>query len=333
MYFEGGDRMVNFKDRKILLIAPNFYEYHTQIIKVLENKNSRVTFVSEMSETLLYRIFRKISPRLKKYLEKRHVDKIIYQTSIIEFNYVFVIRGGCLTSNSMEKIKANLPHAHFLMYQWDSLKQNNYLPIIDFFHVTKTFDRSDAAFLNIDYLPLFYSEKYKNIKKIKSFKKYDLIFVGAQHSDRYKIIKDLCFFLSKNELKFKVHLYIKLLPLMRELITQRISFRDLRFFKIYRLSTNDIVNLYSKSKAVLDIELNIQNGLSIRTFEALAGGMKLITTNKNITKELFYDPESIMIIKRNDIHFDINFFNKKNNPSKLIEKYGIDEWIYFLFGD
>ena len=42
--------------------------------------------------------------------------------------------------------------------------------------------------------------------------------------------------------------------------------------------------------AVLDIEHPKQVGLTMRTFEVLASGRKLITTNRSIINHEFYDP-------------------------------------------
>ena len=50
------------------------------------------------------------------------------------------------------------------------------------------------------------------------------------------------------------------------------------------MKINDIVSLYKESEVILDINHPGQNGLTMRTFEALGAGKKLITTNTEIKK-------------------------------------------------
>ncbi|MGE4514729.1 MAG: hypothetical protein AB7E26_13095, partial [Chryseobacterium sp.] len=78
-----------------------------------------------------------------------------------------------------------------------------------------------------------------------------------------------------------------------------------------------------------------QNGLTIRTFEVLASGKKLITTNSDITNYPFYSPENILVIDRENIQMNPEFFKidfKKLNQDVLY-KMSLDSFIECLFGD
>ena len=48
-----------------------------------------------------------------------------------------------------------------------------------------------------------------------------------------------------------------------------------------------IIDIFKKSRAVLDIPIAGQNGLTMRTFECLAMKKKIVTTNENIKQYAF----------------------------------------------
>lgn len=297
----------------------------------MESKNAKVTFYSEDIYTPLYRISNRILPLFAKYLKQKYVDKMLHNITQDLYDFVFVIRGGILSPFIMDKLKQKLPYTKFIMYQWDSNKQSQYQDIIQYFDIVKTFDKNDAYNFDIGYLPLYYSKEYENLKYNKSEKIYDISFFGAYHSDRLKIIKFVEKFCILNKLEFKYHLYITKMGLFRLFCLGIIKVSDMKYFKTYTVGIKEILNVYSHSFSILDIELNIQNGLTMRTFEALGSGLKLITTNKNIINEPFYNEENITILHRNDLNLNLNFFKKSFCNDANIEQYTFKNWFYNLF--
>lgn len=310
----------------VLLIAPEFYTYHDELIRSMTKLGANVTFISEMEQSIEYRLLAKFSNRFKCYFEKKHINKILCESTKQKFDAVFIIRGGYLSPDIMRQLRVNTKGAKFYMYQWDSYQQNDYRPIISFFDSVSTFDSKDAKELNLRYEPLFYTDVYRDINETEVDKPYDLVFYGAYHSDRLTVIKHFEKLLCEQGLVFKSHLYIKKIPLLFRLLKREISFSDLHFFKTYSVSANEIAQSYSKTNAVLDIELSIQSGLSIRTFEVLGSGAKLITTNANIVHEEFYNPNQIMIIDRNAIKADLSFFTSSSIHCDM-KFYHIDTWL------
>lgn len=311
---------------RVLLIVPEFYTYHDELLNAFKKISQQVVFYSEMKQTILYRLSCRLSKSLKENLEKKHIESLLNLSKNDEFDAVFIVRGACLTPEVLSTLKKNIPNVPFYLYQWDSYQQNDYRPIISFFDSVSTFDSKDAKELNLRYEPLFYTDVYRDIYETEVDKPYDLVFYGAYHSDRLTVIKHFEKLLCEQGLVFKSHLYIKKIPLLFRLLKREISFSDLHFFKTYSVSANEIAQSYSKTKAVLDIELSIQSGLSIRTFEVLGSGAKLITTNANIIKEEFYNPEQIMVIDRNAINADLSFFTSSSKDCDM-KCYHIDTWL------
>lgn len=323
--------MTEIFNKRVLFIAPKFYNYHQDIIDFMKSKNANITFYSEDIYTALYRISNKIFPSFAKYLKQKYVDEMLHTITENLYDFVFVIRGGILSPLIMEKLKQKLPSAKFIMYQWDSNKQSQYENIIGYFDVIKTFDKQDAYNFNIEYLPLYYSKEYENLKHYNSEKLYDITFFGAYHSDRLTIIRFIEKFCTLNHLEFKYHLYITKMGLFRLFCLGIIKIKDMKYLKTYTVGMEEILNVYKHSFSILDIELIIQNGLTMRTFEALGSGLKLITTNENIINEPFYNEENIIILHRNDLNLNLDFFKNSFCDDENMNQYTFENWFYNLF--
>jgi hypothetical protein len=61
-----------------------------------------------------------------------------------------------------------------------------------------------------------------------------------------------------------------------------------------------VAEVFARSKCVIDIQRTGQSGLTMRTFEALASGAVLVTTNEAIRNEPFYDPVRVVILPEGD---------------------------------
>jgi hypothetical protein len=73
----------------------------------------------------------------------------------------------------------------------------------------------------------------------------------------------------------------------------------------------------------------------MRTFESIGSQRKLLTTNAEIKKFEFYNPNNIFVMDRDDCTIDIKFFDSPYQPidEVMYEKLSIEGWIYNLFID
>ena len=114
------------------------------------------------------------------------------------------------------------------------------------------------------------------------------------------------------------------------------DFRDFSKNKIRykKLNSEEIVRYSNRSKVVIDIQLPNQEGLTMRTFETLAMSKKLITTNSEIKKYEFYNPNNICVINRQKIDIPDNFFKSKFQSLKddFYKEYSISYWLQILLG-
>ena len=318
---------MSINGKKILFIAPEFYDYHLKIIEAMENSGATVNFYPEDITTSIFRVMRKLSSNYVRYAKEKYLNIILNEIKFGAYDVVCVIRGSILTFEALEVLRRKLPNAKFIMYQWDSNKQSHYKEKIDCFDVVKTFDLVDSKKYGIEYQSLFYTRPYKELSSIKKNIKYDLVFYGAFHSDRLEVIKKVDKFCIEEKLKFKHHLYITKLSLLKNLLTRRVKFSDFKYLKTYKSINSELLSAYSKARCVLDIELNIQSGITMRTFEALGSGVKVVTTNSYIAKDPIYSIDNICIIDRNCPTVDLDFIKSDFKKCPLYERSYIDNWL------
>lgn len=312
------------QSKKILLIAPIYFNYHNLIVSALEKKEYLVDFIADKNTGVLYTLSKKSNFLLKKYKEsyKREIISKLNETS---YDLLVVIGGKTLDVDFWKLINQNYSFKKVL-YQWDSYKNFDYRGMISYFDVVKTFDSLDATQLNISYLPLFY--KFEEKKEV--LEDLDLVFIGIWHSDRLDILNEISEYAKKNNLKycFKIY-YPYYMYVYLVYIKKIISHSD--FFTFKPIPLNETIEFYNRAKCIVDINHPGQSGLTMRTIETIGKRKKLITTNVYIKSEEFYDPKMIQIIDRKNIKIDSDFFEQKADY-KNIEKLEISTWVEELLG-
>lgn len=316
--------------KRILFISPQFYTYSNEIKKEMIRQGYEVTY---LPETKINNYVRLIS----RFLKKTHIkyQNKYFKTEInkLEKDYevVFIIRGENLSKKTMDLLKNKFSTAKFIMYQWDSMANlKNFENIKNYFNKILTFDDIDAKNNFLEFQPLFYLPDFK--KEIKEIKEYDLYCVLDNHSDRYKILMNLSEQLKNNKIFFYLRASIIdqiLYILTKKEITPGINLKQCKFAYFKPLKKEKNIEYMNKSKAILDIQFENQNGLTIRTIETLITKTKLITTNTNVEKYEFYNSNNILIINRENPIIDLEFFNKPyiELSSEIYDKYSLSKWI------
>lgn len=99
------------------------------------------------------------------------------------------------------------------------------------------------------------------------------------------------------------------------------------------MSYSLLLDYVAKSKAILDIVQEGQEGLTLRSMEALFFEKKLITNNQSIIKEKFYRKENIFIIGHDKIDEIEEFMNAAyiKNTEEVLKYYDFNAWINRFF--
>ncbi|MGB4774738.1 MAG: hypothetical protein WBP45_06185 [Daejeonella sp.] len=321
--------------RNILFFCPQFFEYEKHIKLTLEDLGAKVIWYDDRPSN---NIFSKALIRVNKKIISKKIDSyyenVIKKVLITEkkIHFIFFVNPESINLTSINNIKNSFKDAKMILYMWDSFRnRKKNIELLPFFDSKFSFDPKDVNNYNLQFRPLFYIDKYRDFdKKLK----YDLLFIGTAHSDRYKYINKIISNLNI-EITVKVYFFLnsKLLFLFKK-ITDR-DFRSVKYKDISfkALSHSQNANLMSESKAILDINHPQQVGLTMRTFEALGAQRKLITTNADIKNYDFYNENNILIIDRENPIIDDCFFLSPFSPyaPELLFKYSIKGWIYSLF--
>ena len=90
-----------------------------------------------------------------------------------------------------------------------------------------------------------------------------------------------------------------------------------------------ICQLIAKSKAILNIGMENQEGITIRDTEALFNKVKLITTNTHVVEYDFYDARNIFVLGQRDLAELPDFLKEPfaEIPEHIRERYTLDLWL------
>ena len=214
----------------------------------------------------------------------KHNNAILESIRGKDFHHVIIVKGRLITNDFLIKVRSQMPNANLVLYQWDSIRNYNYLDKMKYFNSVCSFDYNDCANnQGIKYLPLFFSEEYEKISFIEGIDyKFDLFFIGYNHSIRIKKLNDIARFCDENGLKYSFNIMTSISEKLKLILKKskvKSFFISLRFDQF---SEN-----YIKSKAIIDISSPTQTGLPFRIIEAVGANKKIVTTNKKCDTRVF----------------------------------------------
>ncbi len=320
---------MSLEGKRVLFIGIGFYDYESTIKKNLEKYGAIVDFYLEQPSYLLSGLYGKIINKLKyqKNIIKKHHKKMLDETKAKKYDIVFVLKGENLTIDFIKALKHQQENAIFIMYQWDSINRvSNALDMIPFFDKVFSFDRIDCEkYEKLEFRPLFFRESIE--KKILDYK-YDLVFIGWLHADRMELIKEIENICKIKKITTFIYLFTGIKTYMSFLLkkqSQSLHVKPLNYKKV-----NDY---YNSTKVILDLPHPLQNGLTMRTIEAIGANKKLITTNQDIKNYDFYDEDNICILDKENIDIKNDFFEKpyKQISEVIKNRYCLDSWIEDVF--
>jgi hypothetical protein len=98
-----------------------------------------------------------------------------------------------------------------------------------------------------------------------------------------------------------------------------------------RVDYFDYLNMLNKSRSILDIAQEGQDGFSMRVMEAIFLGKKLVTTNRAILGADFYNENNILVVDLENVDANaiVKFFQKEmvDYPDEVKDYYSFEKWI------
>ena len=323
-------------NKEILLICPKYFDYHAEMISALEKMGAKVDYFDERpSNTAISKMLIRLNKGLIDSKIREYYSNILNTIRKNKYDYVLIVKPESIPKDVILQLKKLNPNAKIILALWDSIANNPAAEEkITLVHKAFSFDRNDCEKYNMNFRPLFYSEKYNDIATKPSETHYDLLFIGTVHSDRYKVLKNLEEKLNKSGYKVFYYMYIpnKLLYYIKKFILGELPGASIKEFKFKSVNQDEVLSLVSKSKVIIDIQHPKQTGLTMRTLEILGANKKIITTNSHVKEYDFYNESNICIAHRDMEDLDMKFFKSEYIPveNSIKEKYSIEAWLMEL---
>lgn len=343
----------NIVNKSILLIAEPFYGYDETIKNELLRLGARSVYLKNDvyyagNIKARFNWYNLINWVKNPQVRKKWTDSFKKEIEGKKFDTLFVVEVLPFSKNFIDYIRAIQPNIRIILFLWDSLRtrQSRFIDYFPKFNKVYSFDRDDALKFHLNYFPDFYIET-----TLPSFAdcKYDIAFVGTMNSTltifRGQILKKIDDFCKNEGLKTFFYLRYFAPQKANNFIRRIISFvSNYRYRKkLQRLNGCDFMHeeslpllvyndVMSNTRVVLDINHHDRQGMTINAITAIALGKKLITTNKRIAEEDFYDPKMICIIDENNPKLDLDFFNAPNIPIDM-SKLRLDNWLLHVVNE
>lgn len=266
--------------KKVLFVGIGFYDYDEAIIAKLEELGASVSYFCSCYKDVYYKILYRLGAtnRGKDYLQKLRKKEVINLRD--DNDYVFVIKGEELSQEDIDILKKKNPNGNFILYFWDDVARiKNKDILLKNFHEIWSFDYADCKAYGFKFRPLFYRDELS-----PATKDYFLSFIGWCHSNRLDIIRDMANQLEKIKQPYFLKLYIgKSSYISNRYLTHTLKKSDEKIIVTTPISYSKTASILSHSMWILDIPHSSQNGLTIRTLEALKCGCHILTSNKSIS--------------------------------------------------
>lgn len=329
------------KNKKILLIAPLFFDYYKKIMEEITIAGGQTDFFADApSNSNFSKALGRINKNLIASSTRRYFNsKVLPSISGKEYDFVLVIAGMTfsLSNDMINRIRIEIPKAKFIIYAWDSVKNLPYFKDIKcYFDLVFSFDREDTVKnANYRFLPLFYSREYEKIGEMtQESYVYDCSYVGTAHPKKFQDINKMA---NSITLYFPNQYIYHYMPSKLKYYYHKataIEYKNAKTtdFRYDKIPIDKVMEIFKLSKVILDAPQLGQSGLTMRTLECLGAKRKLITTNKDIVNYDFYCPENVLLFDDNWTKNRIFFTSKYKEINKTIYyKYSLRNWLKSIF--
>lgn len=245
-------------------------------------------------------------PFISIWLSKEWVAQIKdAETIIIQMSY--------LTMNLPKFINKRNPDARVIAWYWDIVKDRTQPKDIKGKCELWSFDPADCKKYGMRFNHQYH---FKSMIKKSERCKWDVFFCGSD-CGRGEMLTDL--YKKMLELNLKVNFKI-VYPQNKNIPAETIS----------KLLSYDQIREYNlDSKAVLEIPRPGQSGATLRLMEALFLNKKVITNNRHVKEEPFYNENNIFVLGERPIEHLKSFIHSDYDHSSdiYIDKYDFNSWL------
>ncbi|WP_121459815.1 hypothetical protein [Chryseobacterium defluvii] len=319
------------KKERFLLVMPDYSDFPRLFLDNLEKVGFETYLITDKVCRFRYKgaeniqnFFIKNILRNKGYkqslINKHQLDELNKNLSEIEgeLDYILVIRPDNFPIPFVQNLKKRTKK--LIAYQWDGIEKfpeiKNYFGLFDTFFC---FEKVESEH-NIHSITNFYFDHLPPYHKEYNTKKPVLYFVGLYWKSREEKIDKFIEEVSAFPVDLNIFIQYFQEPERKnpkiKYISDRITFKE----NLERVKNSDVL---------LDFVDPLHDGLSIRFFEGMYYGKKVITDNIMVKNYDFYHSDNIFVVE-NDNYKNIEQFLKTPYhplPEEIIQQYSFSSWI------
>lgn len=315
--------------KKIVLLSMSFFGYEEIIRTKIEELGNKCQLVKSEPR------FSMFDSLCKKFDKNRYVSKTLFYIhnvvkEIHECDELIIIFSPNLSQEAIAVFRKKFPKVNVTYYIWDSVNNfPNVLKIAKGCDRVLSFDRNDCMKYGFEFLPLFYSDN----TKLECKKEFDYSMIFSIYPSKVKNYEMLRKAIPKSKIGY-THIYVPSKMFYYYQLFYPV-FRAVKHsdVKSYALPKETVYDTFRKSLVTIDCPLESQSGLTMRTFEALSMGIKLVTTNKDIANYNFYSSDNIFIVDKEHNEIPDEFFNSPFDYSYDMSDYSLESFVNRLMGN
>lgn len=321
---------------KICIISFDYWNYDHHIVKKLQEKGIDASHIN-MGAYKYKNFGERASNAISKiFLNKniKHVKRQEYVVNTLKElgpqDQILVLNPHTLDYGTIKEIKSYTPY--LISYLYDNLDRFPVEEKLELFDKIYSFEDKDVEkygfekITNYNYL----SEQPIPAEEIEN----DLFYITSYDKRRIKLLRKLAARLSALQVRSKIIVVGKQVwkEKLRNFIL-RPKGASLIEYRKKPIDNEAVLNEYKKSKAIIDLMREGQEGLSFRIFEAMALEKKIITDNPCIIDYDLYTTQNILYIDKNLSNLDTSFLESpyKALSNDIYERYTLDAWLKKIF--
>lgn len=285
--------------QRMLLLGPTFFGYRGKVAEECRNRGFDVVEMNDRpSEGVFFKSLSRSGGSALNVFISQYAKQLTKILKCGEFDKVIYLGGMSFCfSPSQVKLFKSVTSAEWVAYLWDSISNCGRLrQSIGLFDRVYSFDPSDCRRYGFMLRPLFYSEDLRTIPPLSEIAVcYEACFVGSVHQrKKFYRIKTMCDRISYEGCRVSRFFYMPSRLLGAFLRIGMAPYRNVKF-EYVPLPGGVLKERYTRSVAIIDSPQENQLGLTARTIEALGAKRKIITTNADIKRYDFYNPDNVFV--------------------------------------
>ena len=302
----------------------NLYKegYDLEILFKEQFKQFRLTFLQKIIN-IICRVFFKVNNYPIKADEenfKNFCKKSLKNLPQKKFDYCLIIRGDLIPEFVIKHARSI--SNKMVDYQLDGLSVSS--KILDYhknFDRIFVFDPEDVKrypSFNLVFLPNCYFGETDFTQPSE----IDLLYIGQFIEKRHQQLSSIHNYLESQQMHYSSYTSLyqgrDFIPLHHKILHHKIS-----------TTYQENIDFVKKSKTLIDFKRDEHDGLSLRFFEAIQYGKKIITDNFSVKNYDFYHPNNIFVTNYVNLEGLVDFLQSpyQSLPSELVEKYSFKNWI------